>query len=151
MSALTFDSLVEQTDLDLGTGRWMTIDQKRIDAFADVTEDPQWIHVDTERAAAGPFGSTIAHGYLTMSLIAPVLNDLFVVEGAKASINYGANKVRFPAAVPSGSRLRGHLTLTKAERVAGGVQAFLQVTMEIEGGDKPACVADILIRLSDQG
>ena len=84
MSALTFDSLVEQTDLELGTGRWMTVDQKRIDAFAEITEDPQWIHVDTERAAAGPFGSTIAHGYLTMSLIAPVLNDLFVVDGAVA-------------------------------------------------------------------
>lgn len=151
MSGLTFDSLLEQSDLDLGTSRWMEIDQKRIDTFAEVTEDPQWIHVDQERAAAGPFGTTIAHGYLTMSLIAPVLDDLFVVEGAKASINYGANKVRFPSAVPSGSRLRGHLTLTSAEQVPGGVQAFLQVSMEIEGSPKPACVADILIRLTDEG
>ena len=147
MSGLTIASLTEQSELDLGVGHWMEIDQPRIDAFADITEDPQWIHVDAERAAAGPFGTTIAHGYLTMSLIAPVLNELFVVDDAVASINYGANKIRFPAAVPVGSRLRGRLTLVNAEPVAGGVQANLRVTMEIEGGDKPACVAEVLIRL----
>jgi acyl dehydratase len=147
VSGLTFASLTEQSELDLGASHWMEIDQPRIDAFADITEDPQWIHVDAERAAAGPFGTTIAHGYLTMSLIAPVLNELFVVDDAVASINYGANKIRFPAAVPVGSRLRGHLTLVNAEPVAGGVQANLRVTMEIEGGDKPACVAEVLIRL----
>lgn len=147
MSGLTIASLTEQSELDLGASHWMEIDQPRIDAFADITEDPQWIHVDAERAAAGPFGTTIAHGYLTMSLIAPVLNELFVVDDAVASINYGANKIRFPAAVPVGSRLRGHLTLVNAEPVAGGVQANLRVTMEIEGGDKPACVAEVLIRL----
>jgi acyl dehydratase len=147
VSGLTFASLTEQSELDLGASHWMEIDQPRIDAFADITEDPQWIHVDAERAAAGPFGTTIAHGYLTMSLIAPVLNELFVVDDAVASINYGANKIRFPAAVPVGSRLRGHLTLVSAEPVAGGVQANLRVTMEIEGGDKPACVAEVLIRL----
>ena len=118
-----------------------------IDRFAVATHDHQFIHVDPERAATGPFGTTIAHGYLTMSLIAPVLNELFVVDGAVASINYGANKVRFPAFVPSGARLRGHLVLLGAEPVSGGVQASLRVTMEIEGGEKPACVADILIRL----
>lgn len=147
MSGLTIASLTEQSELDLGSSHWMEIDQPRIDAFADITEDPQWIHVDAERAAAGPFGTTIAHGYLTMSLIAPVLNELFVVDDAVASINYGANKIRFPAAVPVGSRLRGRLTLVNAEPVAGGVQANLRVTMEIEGGDKPACVAEVLIRL----
>jgi len=147
VSGLTIASLTEQSELDLGVGHWMEIDQPRIDAFADITEDPQWIHVDAERAAAGPFGTTIAHGYLTMSLIAPVLNELFVVDDAVASINYGANKIRFPAAVPVGSRLRGRLTLVNAEPVAGGVQANLRVTMEIEGGDKPACVAEVLIRL----
>ncbi|ANW63734.1 MULTISPECIES: MaoC family dehydratase [Mycolicibacterium] len=147
MSGLTIASLTEQSELDLGSSHWMEIDQPRIDAFADITEDPQWIHVDAERAATGPFGTTIAHGYLTMSLIAPVLNELFVVDDAVASINYGANKIRFPAAVPVGSRLRGRLTLVNAEPVAGGVQANLRVTMEIEGGDKPACVAEVLIRL----
>lgn len=147
MSGLTIASLLEQSDLDLGASHWMEIDQGRIDTFADVTEDPQWIHIDPVRSAAGPFGTTIAHGYLTMSLIAPVLNELFLVDDAVASINYGANKIRFPAAVPVGSRLRGHLTLLSAEPVNGGVQASLRVSMEIEGGDKPACVADILIRL----
>jgi acyl dehydratase len=147
VSGLTIASLTEQSELDLGSSHWMEIDQPRIDAFADITEDPQWIHVDAERAATGPFGTTIAHGYLTMSLIAPVLNELFVVDDAVASINYGANKIRFPAAVPVGSRLRGRLTLVNAEPVAGGVQANLRVTMEIEGGDKPACVAEVLIRL----
>ncbi|CAN5527841.1 MaoC family dehydratase [soil metagenome] len=147
MSGLTIASLLEQSDLDLGASHWMEIDQSRIDIFADVTEDPQWIHIDPVRSAAGPFGTTIAHGYLTMSLIAPVLNELFLVDDAVASINYGANKIRFPAAVPVGSRLRGHLTLLSAEPVTGGVQASLRVSMEIEGGDKPACVADILIRL----
>lgn len=147
MSGLSIASLTEQSELDLGSSHWMEIDQPRIDAFADITEDPQWIHVDAERAATGPFGTTIAHGYLTMSLIAPVLNELFVVDDAVASINYGANKIRFPAAVPVGSRLRGRLTLVNAEPVAGGVQANLRVTMEIEGGDKPACVAEVLIRL----
>lgn len=147
MSGLTIASLLEQSDLDLGVSHWMEIDQGRIDTFADVTEDPQWIHIDPVRSAAGPFGTTIAHGYLTMSLIAPVLNELFLVDDAVASINYGANKIRFPAAVPVGSRLRGHLTLLSAEPVNGGVQASLRVSMEIEGGDKPACVADILIRL----
>ncbi|MGB3483000.1 MAG: MaoC family dehydratase [Mycobacterium sp.] len=148
MSGLTIASLVEQTDLDLGTSHWMELDQARINAFADITEDPQWIHVDPERAAAGPFSTTIAHGYLTMSLVAPVLNELFVVDDAVASINYGANKIRFPSAVPVGSRIRGRLTLLSAEPVPGGVQASLRVTMEIDGGEKPACVADILIRLS---
>lgn len=147
MSGLTITNLTEQSDLDLGRSHWMEIDQKRIDVFAEITEDPQWIHVDPVRSADGPFGTTIAHGYLTMSLIAPVLNELFVVDDAVASINYGANKVRFPAFVPSGARLRGHLVLLGAEPVGGGVQASLRVTMEIEGGEKPACVADILIRL----
>lgn len=119
MSGLTIASLTEQSELDLGSSHWMEIDQPRIDAFADITEDPQWIHADAERAATGPFGTTIAHGYLTMSLIAPVLNELFVADDAVASINYGANKIRFPAAVPVGSRLRGRLTLVNAEPVAG--------------------------------
>ena len=147
MTGLTIATLTEQTELDLGASHWMEIDQQRIDTFAEVTEDPQWIHVDPVRAVDGPFGTTIAHGYLTMSLITPVLNELFVVDDAVASINYGANKIRFPAFVPSGARLRGRLTLVGAEPVAGGVQATLRVTMEIEGGEKPACVAEILIRL----
>jgi acyl dehydratase len=148
VTGLTIASLVEQTDLDLGASHWMQIDQPRIDTFAEITEDPQWIHIDPERSADGSYGTTIAHGYLTMSLIAPVLNELFVVDDAVASINYGANKIRFPSAVPVGSRLRGHLTLLGAEPVSGGVQASLRVTMEIDGTDKPACVAEVLIRLT---
>jgi acyl dehydratase len=150
VSGLTLAKLIGQPGLDLGTSRWLDIDQQRIDAFAAVTEDPQWIHVDPVRAADGPFGSTIAHGYLTMSLIAPVLNELFVVDDAVTSLNYGADKVRFPSPVRVNSRVRGRLRLTSAGPASGGVQATLQVTIEIEGSDRPACVADILIRLQGE-
>jgi acyl dehydratase len=129
-----------------GPTDWLTIDQSRIDGFADATGDHQWIHVDAARAAAGPFGGTIAHGYLTLSLVNLFLPQLVAVPGAKMGVNYGCEKVRFPAAVRSGSRLRGRATIVACDDVPGGVQLTIRITVEIEGADKPACVADTLSR-----
>ena len=132
---------------ELGPTSWLEVTQERIDAFADATEDHQWIHVDPERAAAGPFGTTIAHGYLTLSLCAPLLSDVLKrVESSGMSINYGTNKVRFPAPVPAGSRIRARVTVASVEDVPGGEQAVLHTEIEREGGDKPVCVADLVIR-----
>jgi acyl dehydratase len=132
---------------ELGPTGWLEVTQERIDAFADATEDHQWIHVDPERAAAGPFGTTIAHGYLTLSLCAPLLSDVLKrVESSGMSINYGTNKVRFPAPVPAGSRIRARVTVASVEDVPGGEQAVLHTEIEREGGDKPVCVADLVIR-----
>ena len=130
----------------LGYSDWMTITQERIDLFADATGDHQWIHVDPQRAAAGPFGATIAHGYLTLSLVSHFLPQVVEVKGISMGINYGTNKVRFPAPVRVGSRVRGGVEMVAVEDVTGGVQATSRVTVEIEGGDKPACVADIISR-----
>ncbi|MFP1645389.1 MaoC family dehydratase [Pontitalea aquivivens] len=133
--------------MDLGHSDWLEIDQKRIDTFARATGDFQWIHVDPEKARDGPFGKTVAHGYLTFSLINNFLPDLFRAEGMTMGINYGADRVRFPAPVPVGSRVRAAGTLVKAEVLEGNaVQTTVRVTMEIEGGAKPGCVADILGR-----
>lgn len=132
---------------DLGHSAWMEITQDRINAFADATNDHQWIHVDTERAAAGPFGTTIAHGYLTLSLVIPLMAELIAVSGVSMGINYGLNRVRFPAPVPVGSRIRLGAKLASAEDVAGGaVQVTMDMAMEIEGGAKPACVAQGVYR-----
>ncbi|MBO8194391.1 MaoC family dehydratase [Streptomyces oryzae] len=132
---------------DLGHSDWLEVDQKRIDLFADATGDHQWIHVDPERAAEGPFGSTIAHGYLTLSLLPALVPQILRVEGMKMGVNYGTNKVRFPAPVPVGSRLRARATLADAQETPdGGVQVAAQVTVEREGGDKPVCVAESLSR-----
>jgi acyl dehydratase len=139
-----FRDLVGQ---ELGPTEWIEITQERIDAFADATDDHQWIHVDRERAAAGPFGTTIAHGYLTLSLCAPLLADALAgVGGSAMGINYGTNKVRFPAPVPSGSRVRARVTVASVEEVQGGEQVVLNTTIEREGGEKPACVAEVVIR-----
>ncbi len=133
--------------MKLGEGPWLTIDQERIDKFADATGDFQWIHVDPERARHGPFGKTVAHGYLTFSLINMFLPELFRAEGMKMGINYGADRLRFPAPVPVGSRLRAVAELVGADVLEGNaVQTTVRVTMEIEGSAKPACVADILGR-----
>ena len=129
-----------------GPTDWITVEQSRVDAFADATDDRQWIHVDPARAAAGPFGSTIAHGYLTLSLVNLFLPDLVRVEGAKMGVNYGTDKVRFPAAVKVGARIRGRAQVLEATDVPGGVQVVVRVTIEIEGGDRPACVADTISR-----
>ena len=139
-----FRDLVGQ---ELGPTGWIEVSQERIDAFADATDDHQWIHVDRERAAAGPFGTTIGHGYLTLSLCAPLVSEVLKdVESSGMSINYGTNKVRFPAPVPSGSRIRARVTVASVEEVPGGEQVVLNTTVEREGGDKPVCVAELVIR-----
>jgi len=131
---------------DLGTTDWVTITQDQIDKFAEATLDNQWIHVDTERAKAGPFGGPIAHGYLTMSLAAYFGGQLIRVSGISMGINYGADKVRFPAPVPVGSKLRGRGEILDAKEVPGGVQTTVRITIEREGGDKPAAVVDAISR-----
>ncbi|MGW1886279.1 MaoC family dehydratase [Streptomyces sp. NPDC001970] len=130
----------------LGYSDWLEIDQKRIDLFADATGDHQWIHVDPERAAAGPFGKTIAHGYLTLSLLPTLVPQIMRVEGMRMGLNYGTNKVRFPSPVPVGSRLRATAALKSVEEAGGGVQVTAVVTVEREGGDKPVCVAESVSR-----
>ncbi|MGW0968548.1 MaoC family dehydratase [Streptomyces sp. NPDC002516] len=130
----------------LGHTDWVEIEQKRIDLFAEATGDHQWIHVDPEKAATGPFGTTIAHGYLTLSLLPLFGPQLIGVEGVKMGVNYGTNKVRFPAPVPVGSRLRATGTITAVDDVPGGVQVSLAFTVEREGGDKPVCVAESVSR-----
>ncbi|MEU8542861.1 MaoC family dehydratase [Streptomyces sp. NPDC048717] len=130
----------------LGYSDWLEIEQERIDRFADATGDHQWIHVDPERAAAGPFGRTIAHGYLTLSLLPALVPQVMRVEGMKMGLNYGTEKVRFPAPVPVGSRLRATAVLTEVREAGGGVQVTAKVTVEREGGDKPVCVAESVSR-----
>ncbi len=147
MTFASIDDLRAAVGTDLGTSDWVDIDQNRIDLFADATDDHQWIHVDPERAAAGPFGTTIAHGFLTLSLLPSLGEGLSDVEGAKMGVNYGLNKVRFPAPVPVGSRVRAHVRLLSVDDVPGGVQVVTQVTIEREGGDKPVCVAESVSRI----
>jgi len=131
----------------LGSSDWLEIDQKRIDLFAEATGDHQWIHVDPERAKQGPFGATIAHGYLTQSLVNFFLPQIVEVRGIKMGVNYGADRLRFPAPVPVGSRIRGTGELLKVEQTKdGGTQATVRVTVEIEGGTRPACVIDTISR-----
>jgi acyl dehydratase len=132
---------------DLGTSDWLQITQERVNTFADATGDHQWIHVDVARAAEGPFGGTIAHGYLTLSLVVPLLTEVLDVQGVAMGVNYGLDKLRFPSPVPVGSRVRLHATLDVVEDVAGnGVQASLGLTLEVEGSGKPACVAVAVYR-----
>lgn len=140
------EELIASVGRDLGHSEWMEITQQRVQQFADATDDQQWIHVDVERAKDGPFGAPIAHGYLTLSLVSRFLPDLIRVPGAKMGVNYGCNKVRFPAPVPVGARIRGSGELVEATEVAGGVQIVVRVTVEIEGGGKPACVAETVSR-----
>jgi acyl dehydratase len=138
------------TDLigeELGPTEWVEVDQDRIDRFADATGDHQWIHVDPERAAEGPFGTTVAHGYLTLSLLPLLMGGALQLTGYSMGINYGVNKVRFPAPVPSGSRLRATFTVQSVEEVAGGEQGVVLAVVEREGGDKPVCVAELVTRM----
>ncbi len=130
----------------LGASEWFVVDQSRIELFADATEDHYWIHVDPVRAAEGPYGSTIAHGYLTLSLVAKVLREIYDVPGKRVSVNYGLNKVRFPSPVLVGQRIRGVAELIKATPFEDTVTAEVRTVMEIEGGTKPACVAESLVR-----
>ena len=140
------DELRAATGTVLGTSGWLAIDQDRIDRFADATGDHQWIHVDTERAAAGPFGTTIAHGYLTLSLIPYFGLQTYRLDGWRMAVNYGLNKVRFITPVRVDSRLRGVIELVALEELAGGVQLTVRTTVEIEGGERPACVAEAISR-----
>jgi acyl dehydratase len=128
----------------LGHSEWHTVDQDQIDAFAAATGDHQWIHVDPAKAAEGPFGSTVAHGFLTLSLVPILTWQVYTVEGVKMIVNYGADKLRFPSPVPVGSRVRAGVELNAVTPVALGYQVALRVTIERDGGDKPACVADML-------
>jgi acyl dehydratase len=128
----------------LGHSAWHTVDQDQIDAFAAATGDNQWIHVDPARAATGPFGATVAHGFLTLSLLPTLTWQVYEVQGVKMIVNYGADKLRFPSPVPVGSRLRAGVELNAVTPIALGYQVALRVTIERDGGDKPACVADML-------
>jgi len=141
----TYQKLAELQALvgaPLGTSDWLDIDQERIDKFAAVTGDDQWIHVDPKRAAAGMFGATVAHGFLTLSLLPFFGRTAFKVGGVRMTVNYGLNRVRFPAPVPVGSRLRAHYKLLSFEPIEGGVQVVTEVTVEREGHAKPVCVAE---------
>jgi acyl dehydratase len=130
--------------VELGPTSWIEVTQERIDAFAAATDDPQWIHVDRERAAAGPFGTTIAHGYLTLSLTVPMLEEVMPEDGLM-SINYGSDRVRFPAPVPSGSRIRGRFRVTAVEDTPTGERGTIKATVECDAADKPVCVAELVV------
>jgi acyl dehydratase len=141
------DELLKAVGETLGPGPWRTVEQSRVDAFADVTDDRQWIHVDPVRAAQGPFGGPVAHGFLTLSLLPSFMREIYRVEGMRMAVNYGLNKVRFPAPVRVGSRVRAGVEVASAEPVAGGgVQLVARVTVEAEGGGKPVCVAESVSR-----
>uniref|UniRef100_UPI00356402CB MaoC family dehydratase n=1 Tax=Nocardioides sp. TaxID=35761 RepID=UPI00356402CB len=143
----TVDEITAAIGEDLGSSDWLTIDQERVDTFADATDDHQWIHVDVERAATGPFGGTIAHGYLTVSLLPFLGSQIFTLETPGARLNYGLNKVRFPNPVPVGSRVRATCTFTDAAELGAGLQLTMKYVIEIEGETKPACVAEMLVLL----
>ena len=132
---------------ELGESDWLQIDQERIDQFADATDDHQWIHVDKEKAAKGPFGTTIAHGFLTLSLIPGLTSGLLKVDGVRMGINYGLNRVRFPNPVRVGSKVKATVRNVSIEDVQGGIQVVNEVTVSIDGEPKPACVAESVTRL----
>ena len=138
--------LQQRVGEELAVGEWLTVDQSMIDKFAEATGDHQWIHIDKERAAKGPFGTTVAHGYLTLSLLPKLAESALTVDDVRMGVNYGLNRVRFPSPVPSGSRIRAHLKLLSYEPIDGGAQLVMQVTMEREGSDKPVCVAETVSR-----
>jgi acyl dehydratase len=131
---------------EIGVSDWITIDQHRIDRFAEATGDFQWIHVDAERAASGPYGATVAHGFLTLSLLAQMFDTGFELKNSHMGVNYGLNRVRFTAPVPVDSRVRAHFKLLSYEAIEGGAQLAVEVTMEREGSGKPVCVAESLTR-----
>jgi len=143
---LKLDELRNHVGERLGASTWHEVTQEQVSMFADATGDHQWIHLDQERAAAGPFGGTIAHGFLTLSLAPMLVNEVFEVADAGITINYGLNRVRFPAPLPVGSRVRADVTCAAVEEVPGGLQAAFAVTFEREGGTKPVCVAELLLR-----
>ena len=141
------DELKQAEGDDLGTSDWHEVTQDAVDAFADVTGDHQWIHVDAERAKETPFGGTIAHGYYTLSLAPRLMSGIFALEGFAFAVNYGLNKVRFPAALPVGGRVRMHAKVASVEPIQGGAQLALELTFEHEGSEKPVCVAETVARV----
>ena len=143
---LSLRSLESRVGEEVGVSPWVEMPQERIDLFAKATEDFQWIHVDPARAKASPYGGTIAHGYLTLSMLPKLAESTFEFSDRKMGVNYGLNKVRFTAPVPAGSRIRGHFKLTRYEKIGGGVQVTWNVTIEREGGDKPVCIAEAIGR-----
>lgn len=145
-TALDVKELEGQVGREVAVSPWCAVTQERIDRFADATEDRQWIHVDPERAAAGPFKTTVAHGFLTLSLIARLAELAFATRGIQMAVNYGLNKVRFTAPVPSGSRVRARFALAKLEKIQGGAQVTWNATVEREGSEKPCLVAEWLVR-----
>jgi acyl dehydratase len=141
------NELKARAGTDLGRSQWLEVTQERVNTFADATGDHQWIHVDLEAARSGPFGGTIAHGYLTLSLVIPMFGELLSVQGIRMGINYGLNRVRFPTPVPVGSRIRLAAAIDSVEEVgADAMQAVVNLTVELEGSDKPACVAQAIYR-----
>ena len=131
---------------EIGVSDWHEIPQSQIDLFAEATGDDQWIHVDPERAKEGPYGTTIAHGYLTLSLLAPLMKTTYRIEGAKMAVNYGLNKVRFAAPVRVGSRVRVRVSLASVDEIPSGVQSVWSAVIELEGSEKPACIAEPVTR-----
>jgi len=148
-TTLALDQLQAKVGSHLGYTSWHTVTQEEVNLFAAATNDHRWIHVDTERAKAGPFGATVAHGYFTPSLGPSFLNEILVVDGPRFAVNYGLNRVRFPAPVPVGSNLRCGASLESVEDVEGGCQVTLKLTFEVEGAAKPSCVAEIVFRYYD--
>ncbi len=141
------DEVVHAVGTQLGETEWLEITQEQVNQFADATGDHQWIHVDVARASKGPYGGTIAHGYLTLSLIARFGDELFKINGVRAKLNYGVNKVRFPNPVRVGSKIRAKVAVGEATDIPTGIQLTLRYTIEIEGEDKPACVAETVVLL----
>ena len=146
MTRLAFATLKDHIGEHLGYSEYHRVTQEQVNLFADATGDHQWIHIDVERAKAGPFGGPIAHGYLTLSLAPNLLAQVLQVEGVAMGVNYGANKVRFPAPVPVGSNVRIGAQLKAVEDVSGGLQVTIETTFEVEGASKPSCVAELLFR-----
>ena len=141
------DELRAAAGTQVGASEWMTMDQSRVNTFADATDDHQWIHVDLEKAKDGPFGGPIAHGFLTLSLLPELISQVYRIDGTKMGVNYGLNKVRFTAPVPVGSKIRGVVDLAEVADVKGGaVQVTSRVTVEIEGSERPALVAEWITR-----
>ncbi|MFF4145688.1 MaoC family dehydratase [Streptomyces sp. NPDC001698] len=146
-SFVGLDDLERAVGEDLGCSAWRDVTQQQIDLFADATGDHQWIHVDPDAAARGPFGRTIAHGFLTLSLVPVLVSEIYTVGGFRMSVNYGCNKVRFTAPVPVGSRLRARARLVSIDRGGSGARCILDVTVELEGSDRPACVVQTIALL----
>jgi acyl dehydratase len=140
------DDLKAAVGTEIGVSGWHPVPQSQIDLFAQATGDDQWIHIDPEKARSGPYGTTIAHGYLTLSLLAPLMKSVYRIEGARIAVNYGLNKVRFAAPVPVDSRLRVRVGLLSVDHVAGGVQSVWSAVIELDGSAKPACIAEAVTR-----